>query len=122
MPTLTQSTATFVAAILLLCLVLWLWRSARQQNLPDSLRARSSGMRLTLLSAAALASLLLLSGCGTARSPVLMCPPAPAALLVPPQEPTLLVPMTPASRSMTPGTTTPSTPAPAPKTGSGTAP
>ena len=67
-------------------------------------------------------SLLLLSGCGTAPLPVHIQRPVPAALLVPPRRPTLLVPKTQASPYATPGTTTPSTPKAAPKTASDTKP
>lgn len=59
-------------------------------------------------------SLWLLSGCGTAPSPVWTCPPVPAALMEAPQTP---VPLIPGSTSATPGSTTPSTPPAAPPTG-----
>ena len=99
---------TFAAVCLLLFLALWLLSPAATR-LGLKRRARTSGLRLQLLSVAALCSLLLLSACGTAPSPVLMQRPVPAALLVPPKAPTLLqpklqpVPKAPASPSTTPG-------------------
>lgn len=48
-------------------------------------------------------SALLLSGCGTAPLQVPQCPPVPAELLTPPQNPVLLRPTSP---STTPGPTT----------------
>ena len=118
MPSLMQSTKNLEAERLFLCLGLWLWLFARQAR-----HLRSLAQRLALLATAALCSLWLLSACGTARSPVLIRPPVPAALLVAPKAPTLLipnpVPQALGSRSMTPGTTTPPTPEAAPKTGSG---
>lgn len=71
-----------------------------------------------VLSLAVIASASLLSGCGTAPSPVLTYPPVPADLLTPPAKPVLL---TPASPSTTPGTTRPSMPSPARPTASGIA-
>lgn len=73
--------------------------------------------RLAMTVGLACASAWLLSACGTAPSPVSTSPPVPAALLVPPQAPVLLQPE---SASRPPGTTTPSTPPRAPKTGRAT--
>lgn len=63
------------------------------------------------------ALLLLLSGCGTAPSWVQTTPPVPAGLLTPPRPPVLLLPISPLAP---PGTTRPSTPGSAPRTGSTT--
>ncbi|KLN57634.1 hypothetical protein VPARA_11470 [Variovorax paradoxus] len=71
-----------------------------------------------VMSLAVIVSASLLSGCGTARSPVLMYPQVPADLLIPPAKPVLLIP---ASSSTTPGTTKPSTRSPAQPTASGIA-
>lgn len=60
--------------------------------------------------------LLMLSACGTAPSRVITCPPVPAQLLEPPQEPVLL-PVAPPSK--TPGATTSRTLSAAAKTGLG---
>ena len=59
------------------------------------------------LVAAAGASVLMLSGCGTAPSQAARCPPVPAELMEPPQEPALLQ-VKPSLK--TPGPTTPKTP------------
>ena len=109
----TPNILTFVAAYLLwfigLCLLL------RPAGVLPRQRTWSV-VRLCLLSIAGLASPLLLSGCGTAPSPESTRQPVPAALLVPPKKPTLLVPRTPDSSSKTPGPTMPATPKAAPKT------
>lgn len=100
---------TFAAVCLLLFLGLWLLSPAANR-LGLTRRARMSGVRLQLLSIAALCSLLLLSACGTVPSPAPTKRPVPAALLVPPKAPTLLVPKVQDSPSTTPGQTTPPTP------------
>ena len=125
MPLSVLLTKTFAAVLLLLFLALWLLSPAATR-LGLKRRVRTSGLRLQLLSMSALCSLLLLSACGTAPSPVLMQRPVPAALLVPPKAPTLLqpklqpVPKAPASPSTTPGSTTQPTPKPARQTASAT--
>ena len=79
----------------------------------------SSYLTWPLVCLMSLSSLWLLSGCGTVPSPVAMRRPVPAVLLVPPREPIPLVPKVQGSPSETPGSTTPPTPRPVPKTGSG---
>lgn len=119
MPHSMPNTKTFVVAYLLWCLAVWLLLlPATFQSFQR--RARTSAQRLALLSMAALCSLLLLSACGTAPSRAPTHQQVPAALLVPPKAPTLLVPKTPVSPSTTPGPTTRPTQKAAQPTGSGT--
>lgn len=87
MPNLTVSIKTFALALLLLFLALW--PVAQCLGLIKR-RPRTSGLGPLLL-VVALISLLLLSGCGTVPSPAPTRQPVPAALLVPPRKPTLLV-------------------------------
>ena len=116
MPTSIVLMKTFAVALLLLFLVLL--PVAQCLGLVKR-RTRSSGLGPLLL-VVILFSLLLLSACGTVPSRAPTRQPVPAALLVPPRAPTLLVPPPPASPSMTPGETTPQTHKAAPKTGSAT--
>lgn len=101
----------------------WLPRSQVQhpQENPTPARRGASSYLTMAVMATSLGSLLLLSACGTARSSAPTPLQVPAALLVPPREPTLLVPRTPGSPLPRPGPTTTPTPKPAPKTGSGIA-
>ena len=103
------TTTCAVALPLWLCVLLW-----RTQSPLLRLLTRR-GLALICWTVALL-SVSLLSACGTAPSPAPTPLQVPAALLVPPKVPTLLVPRTPASRSMTPGPTTVPTQKPVPTT------
>ena len=78
---------------------------------------RTQRLRLLLGLMLLLASILVLSGCGTVPLPALMRLQVPAELLTPPRPPVLL---TPGLGLRPPGPTTPPMPRPAPLTGSGT--
>lgn len=82
--------------------------------LPLMLAPPAAWLKGYLAAAMAGASVLTLSGCGTAPLQAAQCPPVPAALMEPPQEPVLLQP-TPGLK--TPGPTTPKTPRGAASTG-----
>lgn len=115
----------YVSAFLLSFLLLFLIAALsglpvlRRLQRPDRMRMlRRLATHSVTLSAALIASALLLSGCGTAPLRAPTYPQVPADLLTPPAKPVLLMP---ASRSTTPGPTTTSTPGHAPQTGSATA-
>lgn len=97
--------AALVAQLLASRQVLPMLRRWWQRQAPPMRKRRS-----LLTWAAAWSSLWMLSACGTAPSPVWMCPPLPAELLMPAEPPVLLEP---GSASRMPGTTTPPTPRPA---------
>ena len=78
-------------------------------------RAQTSEHALNAVRGVAIASASLLCGCGTARWREPTSLPVPADLLIPPTRPVLL---TPVLSSTTRGTTSGSTRAPAPPTGS----
>lgn len=85
----------------------WLWhlRSRPFRQAPIA-RRRSASQALLSLS-----FLALLSGCGTARLPVIQtCPPIPVELMEPAEAPLLLVPKERASPSPTHGPTRQKTP------------
>lgn len=113
--------SAFLLSFLLLFLIAALSGLPVLRRLPRPDRAqmlRRLATHSATLSAALIASALLLSGCGTARSRAPTYPRVPADLLTPPSKPVLLMP---ASRSTTPGPTTTSTPGHAPRTASGIA-
>ena len=90
----------------LVCGLVLLWAAAMVVSLPARACAAAwclQPLRVLLIMVLALASAWLVSACGTAPSPVLMCPPVPAELMTPPAPPVLL---TPALRSPTSGQTT----------------
>lgn len=119
--------AVLAAALLpLLCTVMATWLAERWHRLAalaltvlcalSAPIARCRPWKPTMPWALALSCLWLLSACGTAHSPAVMCPPVPADLLEPPAPPVLLGPGSPFG---TPGATRPSTPSSAPATGRG---
>ena len=103
-----------VHTVLILLVLVLLLKTATELGLPQTMRDR---WPLLLMMVLAMVLVGVLSGCGTAPSPVRTNPPVPAGLLTPPRPPVLLIPVSP---STTPGATTPSTPSSAPKTGSTT--
>lgn len=108
--------APLVLVVVVMALCLALRAAALQpQDRQHLQRQLWRGLGSAALVATVCASLLALSGCGTARSRAPLCPPVPADLLTPPTPPVLLQPNTP---STTPGATTSRTPAAASWTGS----
>lgn len=104
-----------VLLMLLLLACLLPSMACRRRDLPMEPASRS--FRRSYLATLLSGCLLMLSGCGTAPLPAALCPPVPAELMEPPQEP---VPLQRPSNSVTPGTTTPRTPPDAASTGRGT--
>ncbi len=124
MPSSTTSSGRFANACLLLCLLAWqrmrqLLQPLQQLHQPATTLLQATVIDL-LMAILCLASVLALSGCGTAPLSGATLPPVPATLLQPPETPKLLVPRTPGSTSMTPGPINKKTPAPVRATGSGT--
>lgn len=118
-PLFAPQLVALLVMLLGLCLVLLPLRLVQQSGVPiqdvvSLLKMRS--FKTSLAAALGCGLLLVLSGCGTAPSQAPWCPPVPAELLTPPQEP---VPLTQTSPSTRLGPTKLKTPPAAAPTASG---
>ena len=116
---LANDTLLFLSVLCLVGLLLLAPQLQRQERRALGRRTRRPGASAWCRSLLRLSLFCLpaLYGCGTAPLPAPTSLPVPAALLIRPRPPVLLQPDL---ALPTPGTTTPKTPASAPKTASGT--